>query len=100
MSAPSTLPDVAFDPQGRNHLARERMSAHPDPAMTHVSGAVKQALREAVHVLNTLAKDIQFCGTRPRQRTLTSRVRSAMDTVDWVIGYDSARCDHDREAAS
>ena len=65
-----------------------------------IPGAVQHALREAAHALNTLANDIQLCGTRPRQRTLTSRVRSAMDTVDWVIGYDSAQCDHDREAAS
>jgi hypothetical protein len=72
----------------------------PGAVMTRIPGAVEHALREAADSLAVLAADIQLSGPRPHQRAVTARVRGAMDTVDWIVGYDSTVCTHDSESAS
>jgi hypothetical protein len=63
-------------------------------------GAIQHAIRQARYALDTLAADVRLSDTQPRQRTLTKHVRNAMDTVDWVISYNAATCDHNGDSTS
>lgn len=56
--------------------------------------AIQRALDQARYALDMLAADVRLSDTRPRQRALTAHVRNAMDSIDWVISYDAATCDH------
>lgn len=59
-----------------------------------IPGTIEHAINQARHALDVLAADVRLSDTQLRQRTLTVHVRNSMDTVDWVISYDAATCDH------
>ncbi len=58
------------------------------------TGAILDAIEQARVALDTLLLDVELSNAKPRQRTLTKCVREAMNTVDWVIAYDVATCNH------
>ena len=58
-------------------------------------GAIQRAIHQARYALDALAADVRLSDAQPRQRTLTKHVRDAMDTVDWVIDYNSTNCAQD-----
>ena len=51
--------------------------------------AAKRYVSEAQQALRVLAADVDVSGTRPRQRSLIAMIRERLDTLDFVIGYES-----------
>lgn len=60
-------------------------------------GGAVAALRDASHALDTLAGDCRISGLQQRQRTLTRAVREAVETLDWVIDYETSPVDSAEE---
>lgn len=51
-------------------------------------GGVVAALQDASHALGILSADCRLSGLRERQRTLTSKLRESVDTIEWLIAYE------------
>ena len=71
------------------HLySAENCNPQDKPAQGHKSAGWVVAMNEAERALTVLAVDAGLSGLKARQRTLTNKIRQALDTVDWLIDYE------------
>jgi len=60
-----------------------------------MSIAAQSAIATALKALQTLRRDIRLSGLKNRQRSMTQRVRRSIESIEWLLDYETARCDHD-----
>ena len=58
-------------------------------------GAAIASLADITQVLSILKADMRVSGVCARQRTVVRKIRDALSTLEWLLDYESARCDHD-----
>lgn len=52
------------------------------------------AAHNALRAINVLRADMATGGTQRRQRFLLERIRSDLDTIDFLIGYEAIEREH------